>query len=274
MNISKICNGSVASYTRTNRIKNMAINQEDFNALFWREQLIKSPAVDSNGGVRRFYSGVGSRSTPIDIQQLMTSAAAHFRQLGFSLRSGAAAGADSACEAGAGDDKQIYLPYQRFNRHPSPLWQLSDDAVELAKTLHPAWHRCNEFAKQAHTRNTFQVLGFELDAPSAFMLCYTPDGARTEMSTTNRTGGTRTAIVLAHRRGIPIMNLGYAPHATLLRSILSECKALPDPVDDPTFQRSVKAVLKGLGPAAPAVDDPHTSPEQAAIPRRGFRKFP
>jgi len=61
--------------------------------------------------------------------------------------------------------------------------------------------------RKLHARNCFQVLGAGLTTPSRFVVCWTPDGAETEQERSRETGGTATAIVLAARRGIPVINL-------------------------------------------------------------------
>ena len=44
----------------------------------------------------KYYSGVGSREVPKEIGELMTKIAVKLEELGYSLRSGAAEGSDSA----------------------------------------------------------------------------------------------------------------------------------------------------------------------------------
>lgn len=48
----------------------------------------------------KYYTGVGSRNTPQDMMKLMTQVVTKPETLGYSLRSGAADGADTAFENG------------------------------------------------------------------------------------------------------------------------------------------------------------------------------
>lgn len=138
----------------------------------------------------RFYSGVGSRSSPADALLQCTKIAEVLEGLGFTLRSGGAEGADKAFEAGVKNPakKVIFRP-----KHCNKA------AEELASKIHPAWSACSDHAKQLHGRNAQIVLGLNLDTPSEFVVAWTFDGVRR--------GGTRTALVLAKKRGIPTFNL-------------------------------------------------------------------
>ncbi len=62
-------------------------------------------------------------------------------------------------------------------------------------------------AMHLHVRNTFQVLGPNLDDPSDFVVCWTPDGAEKAEDTSEVTGGTGTAIRIASTYEIPVYNL-------------------------------------------------------------------
>lgn len=66
----------------------------------------------------KYYTGIGSRSTPPDVLALMTRIARLLRAENFTLRSGRAAGADQASEEGAGDKGVIYLPWSGFRKKP------------------------------------------------------------------------------------------------------------------------------------------------------------
>lgn len=87
--------------------------------------------------------------------------------------------------------------------------------MALAQKVHPAWAACSQFARLAPGRNAYQVLGPDLNAPVDLLLCWTPDGARSASFATNA-GGTRAAIVLAEQAGVPVLNLGHAPHRQAL----------------------------------------------------------
>ncbi|BCU08411.1 hypothetical protein Atep_30880 (plasmid) [Allochromatium tepidum] len=154
----------------------------------------------------RTYAGIGSRNTPAEILRRMTRIAERLSVHGYTLRSGAAEGADCAFEAGA-DRCEIYLPWPGFNGHESERHHLSDEAMRLAEQLHPGWAQLSPAARKLMTRNGYQILGADLRSPVDFVVCWTPDGAQTEAERSRLTGGTGQAIALADRWGIPIFNL-------------------------------------------------------------------
>ena len=152
------------------------------------------------------YAGVGSRDTPVEVLGQMAQLARELGDDGWTLRSGAAGGADAAFESGLLDwhSREIFLPKARFNGHPSPLRPTSA-AFEMAAAFHPAWHRCNPFARALHARNCHQVLGEQLDDPVAMVVCWTPRGSGS--------GGTGQALRIARAHEIPVFDLGLGPQS-------------------------------------------------------------
>ncbi len=158
---------------------------------------------------QKYYTGVGSRQTPpnvlTDMYRLARALAPEF-----TLRSGAAEGADAAFEAGAQDARgpcEIFLPWKGFNDHASQLHHVDEDALATAKSVHPAWDRLAQGPRKLHARNAWQVLGRTLDDPADFLVCWTADGCESVSERRATTGGTATAVVLAERNRIPVYNL-------------------------------------------------------------------
>ncbi len=161
------------------------------------------------------YAGIGSRSTPDHVLQVMRKVAHRLSELGYTLLSGGAGGADSAFEAGCFGKKEIYLPWPGFRhlngRHCVTL--PSAEAFRVAEAVHPAWKRLNDTAQALMARNSHQVLGADLRSPVDFVVCWTPDGCESEAARSRATGvapgtgGTGQAIALADRWGIPVVNL-------------------------------------------------------------------
>lgn len=149
----------------------------------------------------KYYSGIGSRQTPIKVCELFTEIASKLELDGYILRSGAADGADSAFERGVNkiNNKEIFLPWLGFNNHPSKLLPC-DNCMEIASQVHPKWNSLSAGAKKLHARNIKQILGNDLNSPVDFVLCWTDGG--------NTIGGTATAIKLAKFLDIPIFNFG------------------------------------------------------------------
>lgn len=167
----------------------------------------------------KFYTGVGSRETPDDILELMSKTAYKLASLGWTLRSGGAKGADSAFEEGSNKyylgAKEIYLPYDGFNKHwashgqgnilvENPATLLT--ASIIASTIHPNWdavvNASNDFGFKAHSRNVFQVIGTDFSTPSKMLIAWTKLTKAGEPM-----GGTATAINLAKRYGVEVFNL-------------------------------------------------------------------
>lgn len=157
-----------------------------------------------------YFTGVGSRETPCEIKTRMSLIAKIFTLAGWTLRSGAAMGADSAFERGCDifkGPKEIYLPWKNFMNHPSSLCRPSEEAITLVEQFHPAPGALTRAAKLLHARNCHQVLGGDLKTPSRVLVCWTKDGCTDRASRTRQTGGTGTAIVCAADNGIPVYNL-------------------------------------------------------------------
>lgn len=133
------------------------------------------------------YAGIGSRETPTFILGYMTGLAMRLQKEGWWLSSGGAKGADTAFENGAGEHKTIYRP-----KHANPA------ALELAAKFHPAWDRCDQYAKELHARNGMIVLGVDLKTPVKFIACWTKAGLAG--------GGTGQALRIAKAYNIPVFN--------------------------------------------------------------------
>lgn len=160
--------------------------------------------------VGKFYAGVGSRETPYEFKNLMTKTARLLDSLGYTLRSGAAKGADTWFEEGSAlERKEIYIPWDGFNgRHavePGVHCGVTYEATELAKAYHPAWDRLKSGGQVLITRDVYQILGLDLNTPSRFVVCWTPGG--------KEKGGTAQAIRIAKSFGIPIFNFGIDSQA-------------------------------------------------------------
>lgn len=166
---------------------------------------------EAETSTRRYYAGVGSRETPVDVQRLMWRVAEVYARRGWILRSGAADGADLAFERGcnyAKGAKEIFLPMPGFNGRQAEadtgkgrviISSPTEAAIKLAATYHPSWERCSATARLMHARNCHQVLGLRLNAPVEFVMCWTKGAAGG--------GGTGQAIRIARFMKIPVFDL-------------------------------------------------------------------
>ena len=188
-----------------------------------------------------YYAGIGSRTTPAEILSLMKKIARRAAEQSWTLRSGAAPGADTAFEIGADaarGEKEIYLPFENYRGRstrekgvfvPKMLGNYQQ-AVKLADKYHPDFSSLDDY--QEHIiRDGYQVLGQDLNTPVKLVICWTEDGCLSHQDRTALTGGTGQAISLASDRNVPIYNLKLAAHREKLISWLEEKFSLTELID-------------------------------------------
>jgi len=162
------------------------------------------------------YAGIGSRKLPEDIKDQMIELGSIAGTKGWTLRSGAARGADSAFEEGCDTvhgKKEIYLPWTGFNnRYDGFKCAPSLMAYKFASAVHPKFDALSIVAKKLIARNMHQILGDFLNDPVDFVICWTPDGCDSSTTYTRHTGGTGSAIALACYLEIPVYNLKHKIH--------------------------------------------------------------
>ena len=154
------------------------------------------------------YTGIGSRNAPEAVLDAAYIIGWYLHRKGFVLRSGAADGLDLAFQGNVkssirnGDE--IYLPWNSFNGSCAKFVPLKIELEIILEQVLDKQHfdnlRKNNGAFKLHCRNVYQVLGEHLDRPSDFVVCWTKDG--------KCIGGTATALKLANKHNIPIINLG------------------------------------------------------------------
>ena len=145
------------------------------------------------------YAGIGSRNTPKDVLELMVEISSQLGDMGWTLHSGGADGADSAFEYGA-KEKNIYLPWNGYNLNEVGVVLDNLKAWdEVSKHFHPAPHKCSIAVQRLHGRNAYIMLGDNLDKPVDMVICWTPKG--------EVIGGTGLAIQIAEYCKIPVFNL-------------------------------------------------------------------
>ena len=150
------------------------------------------------------YTGIGSRETPEAVLALFIQLGRWLANKHYTLRSGHAPGADSAFETGcsaASGTAEIYLPWPNFNGSASQyVLNTHDNAAIIAKQFHPAWNRLSPGAQKLQARNSYQILGYDLQTPTNFVICWTKDGTGQ--------GGTGQALRIAKAHNIPIFDFG------------------------------------------------------------------
>jgi len=148
------------------------------------------------------YAGIGSRETPADIQLQMYEIAKYLDSRDYVLRSGGAAGADTAFSEGA---------KAGFNKHEQQIFKAShatDASILLAAKFHPNWNACTPSVRKLHGRNAMIILGRNLDDRVDFVICWTKNGSDI--------GGTGLGMRIAQERGIPIYNLFHEQRRDLM----------------------------------------------------------
>lgn len=111
----------------------------------------------------------------------MKQIARHLALNGVTLRSGAAEGADQAFEIGCDSvngPKEIFLPWKGFSDSTSSLVVYDQRAFDYVDQFHPGAHNLSQGARKLQARNSHQVLGWNLETPADFIVCYTPKGKR------------------------------------------------------------------------------------------------
>lgn len=150
-----------------------------------------------------YYAGIGSRETSKEILEHFEYIAGVLANKGFTLRSGGAKGADSAFENGcdkAKGLKEIFLPWRGFENSISQLYNISEEAMKIAATYHPYWYNLSQGAQKLQARNSYQVLGYNLNTYSDFIICWTKGG--------KGSGGTGQAIRIAKAYNVPVFDFG------------------------------------------------------------------
>jgi hypothetical protein len=151
---------------------------------------------------RKFYCGIGSRTTPEFICRFFTTIAKELSSH-YTLRSGAADGADKAFEDGAGPNKEIWLPWKNFNKSNSKLLYDIHMCQPILKNIisekyYNYLKRNNSLS--LHLRNVHQIYGDFNSGISEFVLCWT--------NNCEIIGGTATAIKIAKNNNVPVYNFG------------------------------------------------------------------
>ena len=169
--------------------------------------------------MNRKYAGIGSRTAPENILEIMAKIARELAIKGWTLRSGRAQGADQAFEYGCDTcrgQKEIFLPWPSFpgaghydytEPFSVPNVLLSgptDLAIDLCRqTLGSErfWGMPQSWQK-LHARNVHQVLGAVVDDPVDCVICWAPP-----MGPTKVKGGTNTAWQVARNYKVKCYNL-------------------------------------------------------------------
>jgi hypothetical protein len=163
------------------------------------------------------FAGIGARDTPAAELARLAEVSRLLAADGWSLRSGAAPGADQSCERGfmAGAmpgrhcRKEIVLPWEGFccrstRDEGCVIIENAAQHRKVVERLHPAPDRLGVGGWRLMVGNVGQILGPDLDLnrPVDAVLCWTEKG--------QAVGGTGFGMRLAVAWGIPVFNLGQS----------------------------------------------------------------
>lgn len=166
---------------------------------------------------------VGSREVPFDELELLIRLGRTLTDLGYMVSSGDAYGSDRAGWFGAKQSKRyaevgarIYLVESWKNRkicEANEFFYIANDfqetftiATAMALEARGSWNGLqNQYQKELHIRNVFQVLGDTLNDPIGLLVFY----AKPNANGTHVSGGTNTAYQLAKKANVPIIKNIY-----------------------------------------------------------------
>lgn len=163
----------------------------------------------------KYYAGIGSRETPVSLKETIKNIVLNLNDLDYILRSGGADGADLYFEEYT-KNKEIFLPWKGFNQNQSSLYDISNEALGLAKKYHPAWNNLSFAVQKLMARNVYQILGKDLKTPVDFVVCWTKNG--------KAIGGTSQAMRIAIDKNIPIYNLYNKSDENSLNNLIDKLK--------------------------------------------------
>jgi len=164
-----------------------------------------------------YYAGIGSRKAPEKYLRLAKKIASFLEKKSYILRSGAAAGMDSAFEDGLEDHRnsEIFVPWPSFGSMNYKYNSVCEWALSIAKKYHPNWNALKSSGTLLMGRNTYQVLGPDEDSEkSEFVICWTNP----------KKGGTLQAIRIAQDYSIPVYNMYYPSETEKFLSMLKGMK--------------------------------------------------
>ncbi len=162
--------------------------------------------------VERYYTGIGSNSTPIDILMKIETLASYFAMIGYTLRSGNSSQVDLSLERGClreSGKKEIWLPKPngKVRHHRSMMCDPSKIHVELANIYSLEWDTLSEANKLIGAATVGKVLGRDTKNPISFMLCWSIDGCERVVDISKKTGNLGLAITICESMNIPVFNL-------------------------------------------------------------------
>jgi hypothetical protein len=139
------------------------------------------------------FAGIGARETPGKVLHRMKRLSTCFGLQGYTLRSGGAAGADTAFE-------DAYLYHPDWPREIFREVDATSESLEMAAMFLPNFENIPDGIKGLFARNCQIIMGRDLKSPVSMVIAWTPGG--------EDVGGAGHAIRVAKHHNIPVINLG------------------------------------------------------------------
>jgi hypothetical protein len=152
--------------------------------------------------------------------------------MGRVLRSGGANGADAAflkgCKFSYGR-AEIYIPWRGFNGYQPKQYRENDfvvvpddiKAMPWVNKFHPNPSALSKGARSLMTRNTYQILGMDLNTPVDYVICWTKTYTINDNdSCIDGAGGTGQAIRIAASLGVHVYNLAHVLHRNQVNEVI------------------------------------------------------
>lgn len=175
-----------------------------------------------------YYTGIGSRETPIDAQHLITEVSIYLKAEGWTLRTGTGSHANKAFQIAAGENKEVYVPWDNFfpnevgiasmteksSRMAYEVWKLREKKglVPTEGRISGKWEDLHPGTKALLAKAMCMLLGKNLNTPSDMVVCWTP-GAKI-------VGISSHVICLAVSKHIPVFNLAEYETEVIVRDML------------------------------------------------------
>jgi hypothetical protein len=150
------------------------------------------------------YCGFGDAAAPAHVLERMQLIAGRLRLRGWTLRTGAAPGCESAFAAGAGHHKEVVAPELLDARHGPTGYRAPNKAWELAEAAYPRWWSMSLEERATAARHVHMLLGFNLDRPVNAIIHWSADDRGDRPG---RMANSDLRVKLAAERFIPIINL-------------------------------------------------------------------
>ena len=175
--------------------------------------------------MKKFYVGCGSTDTPAPILKLMTLLAQVMAQRGVTLYTSEQSGADKAFVRGSQGSFFTFIP---DNDAGESMCGITSDltpggaAVTLARKLNPTFVAMTLQEKRWEIVANSILLGLSGVGQAKLLITWTPDGATQPSEFTENTGNVARYLRIAHKYGIPVLNLARREHRDKVKPWLAD----------------------------------------------------